>query len=442
MHGRKKGLFFLLTIPLILLVLTFIRPEAYASIYPDPPSGWVDNADGSVCKLVGWTCDQDNYPTALGINFYLQGQTSPVQGSITANKDRPDLSGVCGGYTLHGFSYTFPDGFAYRDRANHCYDSTALGVNDSGVADGLNTILGGVKCMTCCPAMGVPAPSYTCLSNGNQVRVDWPAVSNATYYSVRLDDMDDGSTWSCVAGVCDDLGLGVRTVTYNIDPAHDYNFWIHARNECGSWGNAVSISFKCATQRSACSMGSELLTNPDFSSDSSGWGAWNGQNTVESYGGDKVTIQSTGNGNGCWSQDLSGLAGKKIRIQGSLNKSTAMSGNPYIGVNTLHPLGWTNNDGGMFSTSTVNGYETTTGDITISSDTTTVRPFFCVSGAAASYSYADWISLCLIPTDVPTPTPTSTPTPTPWVEAAIRDPGLNYVSVFIGAASYDCPVHT
>lgn len=58
----------------------------------------------------GWACDKDSFDAALTIHFYLDGTyaTGTFIGSTTANVDRADLSGVCGGRRQHGFDFFLP----------------------------------------------------------------------------------------------------------------------------------------------------------------------------------------------------------------------------------------------------------------------------------------------------------------------------------------------
>jgi hypothetical protein len=63
--------------------------------------------DGATCAQTwGWTCDADNWGTVLDIHFYADGPSGngAFIGGTKANVSRPDVAGVCGGTTAHGFN--------------------------------------------------------------------------------------------------------------------------------------------------------------------------------------------------------------------------------------------------------------------------------------------------------------------------------------------------
>lgn len=74
------------------------------------PVGFLDRAlctvPPGIGTIYGWTCDPDNFNTALNVNFY-EG-TNKI-GSALANKQREQGVGLqCGGNVFHGFEFPMP----------------------------------------------------------------------------------------------------------------------------------------------------------------------------------------------------------------------------------------------------------------------------------------------------------------------------------------------
>ena len=66
-----------------------------------------DDANCSV--LDGWICDPNNTGSQFGVDFYLDDTTADgYLGSASANLNRADIAGQCGGSTTHGFLFTMP----------------------------------------------------------------------------------------------------------------------------------------------------------------------------------------------------------------------------------------------------------------------------------------------------------------------------------------------
>lgn len=127
------------------------------------PQGWHDTAVGASCLLEGWTCDADNFGTALTVHFYADGPagSGTFAGSATANYSRPDVASSCGGNGNHGFNYTLPANNIYRDGRSHSWYVYGLGINSAGTQNGQNPLLSGSgKSMTCAVA-ATPTPTAT-----------------------------------------------------------------------------------------------------------------------------------------------------------------------------------------------------------------------------------------------------------------------------------------
>ncbi len=67
-------------------------------------------ASGTAQFTWGWACDPDDWSRAVDVHFYLDGtyETGTFVGSATASGNRPDVGGVCGGTTNHGFDFSLP----------------------------------------------------------------------------------------------------------------------------------------------------------------------------------------------------------------------------------------------------------------------------------------------------------------------------------------------
>lgn len=71
------------------------------------PIGYLDGVDSGIVAG-GWACDTDTPNTPIEVHLYADkpvGQNGSVfLGNYVAGNDRPDLTGLCGGTTNHGFS--------------------------------------------------------------------------------------------------------------------------------------------------------------------------------------------------------------------------------------------------------------------------------------------------------------------------------------------------
>ncbi|MFZ5376727.1 MAG: hypothetical protein ACOZAN_03625 [Patescibacteria group bacterium] len=92
---------------------------------PNDPIGYHDAVNCNGEQIWGWACDPDNYNATLQIDIYIDGNYVPP---TIANLNRPDIAGVCGGTTNHGFTYTIPE--QYRD--GNCHSVQAYALNASG----------------------------------------------------------------------------------------------------------------------------------------------------------------------------------------------------------------------------------------------------------------------------------------------------------------------
>lgn len=71
------------------------------------PKGLFEGGVGSTCRVMGWTCDPNQYSQTLAVDFYV-GTT--LVGSTNAGIQRnSSVATACGGYAAHGFDYTIPN---------------------------------------------------------------------------------------------------------------------------------------------------------------------------------------------------------------------------------------------------------------------------------------------------------------------------------------------
>lgn len=102
-------------------------------------------------------------------------------------------------------------------------------------------------------------------NSGNRV-VNWPAVTDAVSYSVRVNEFnpgeDESASWShdCTnllpGDYCQDVTAPGRQITYQFKPNKQYKIWVHPRNSCGAFGPATTAFFfyapKGALQTASC----------------------------------------------------------------------------------------------------------------------------------------------------------------------------------------------
>lgn len=128
---------------------------------PPPPSnspiGWHDVSSCAVSS--GWTCDGDDFNSPVTVQLWNGvapsfGGTGTYLGSVVANMSRPDVAGLCGGTTMHGFSFTTPD--SVKDNTNHSI--YAYGVN-LGATGSTVLLSGSPKTINCPPACTNTAPN-------------------------------------------------------------------------------------------------------------------------------------------------------------------------------------------------------------------------------------------------------------------------------------------
>lgn len=94
------------------------------TIKPYAPVG--HHALTTLDTALGWACDQNNWNAPLQIHFYLDGPAGngTFAGQTTADLPRPELTGVCGGTSHHGFQFTLPA--SLRDGRNHTLYAYAI----------------------------------------------------------------------------------------------------------------------------------------------------------------------------------------------------------------------------------------------------------------------------------------------------------------------------
>lgn len=78
--------------------------------------------------------------------------------------------------------------------------------------------------------------------------LSWNPVNGAKYYSLRIDDKNNGWAGTCSmvnsGDVCRDITT--NSYTYTFQAGHTYTWWVHARNSCGDWGPSTNINVTVA----------------------------------------------------------------------------------------------------------------------------------------------------------------------------------------------------
>lgn len=129
----------------------------------------------------------------------------------------------------------------------------------------------------------------SCTNPGTSATAYWDAGTNATYYSLRIDQ--DANSWN---GTCasPDTCADINSLSYgpfSVDGNGRVKIWVHSRNAGGAFSSAVEKYFYCAPNCSNLSGSTSLVTgqtstySADFSSDTGNleWGFYssNGWNT-------------------------------------------------------------------------------------------------------------------------------------------------------------------
>ena len=208
--------------------LLVIISSAAWSQSPNPPIGNAESVyqSGSSYVTVGWSCDPDDYWTALAMHFYLDGDysTGTFVGAVGAYDNRGDLTGVCGGSPYHGYTFTIPS--QYLTPGQHTIYAYAL---DNGGA-GPNPLMGALSFTVSAPAASSPignAESVS-LSGGSYVTVGWACDPDDYWTALGIHFYLDGTyaTGTFVGGVGAYDYRGDLTGVCGGSPYHGYTFTI------------------------------------------------------------------------------------------------------------------------------------------------------------------------------------------------------------------------
>ncbi len=159
----------------------------------------------------------------------------------------------------------------------------------------------------------------------------------------------------------------------------------------------------CNSPLPSCTLGTQILTNPTFDSNTTGWSPWTPQYTSANWERGAAHIHSDGpTGRSCWYQDIDIIGGKRIMISSEMFRSANMGTvAPYISINAYVNRGgtmvWENNYGGVTSLNEVNSCSIKSRDIYLEPAVSRIRVSFCVWDATAGESYANWVSVCRVP---------------------------------------------
>lgn len=129
---------------------------------PTPPNtnprGYFDGVNCT--RLVGWTCDPDNFGQILDVHVYVDDPNNPANfiGSFPANVVREQaVADQCGGFAAHGFEIPIPSGlYNTGNRSFFVYGiNIGAGVNTllSNSPRSLDTNNCNVNCHRCTPSL-------------------------------------------------------------------------------------------------------------------------------------------------------------------------------------------------------------------------------------------------------------------------------------------------
>ncbi|MFH0791747.1 MAG: PKD domain-containing protein [bacterium] len=362
-------------------------------------TGWSGdcNSSGQVTMTVAKSCNAafnhtQSAPTAnAGLDKATKEGTTIQIGTATCgtdpNSDSMTYSWSCAGGTLSATNICQPNWTAPYINSDTNYTCT-LTVTDEHGATGTDTMTATSQAYTLGVSLEAIPSSGTAPLNGVDLKatVTGDAAGTILY---QFDCTNDGTYELEPAATNTNPYTAVDLCNYASTGSYTAKVRVQRGDASPTTGTATII----VSNLPSCT---ELLNNPDFLNDSNGWWTWNQSNTTETYSSGMLKITSTGNGTGCWSQTLIGLAGKTVSFKASLKKSAVAASNPYIAINISNNWGqtWQNNFGGISTISTVGEFEQTGTTVTIPADITSTRVNFCVSGAPAMESYADWVSLC------------------------------------------------
>lgn len=216
---------------------------------PVPP--WkppVGNHDQSVCPgtvpnsssnvITGWACDPNNWNTALQVQVYRdapRGSGGTYVGQVTANQNRADVAGSCGGTTNHGFTFQIPE--EMRDNVAHNYYVYAI--DDGSFGNAGDPLLGGSPKAATCTIPPPTGPSASCIYNPArnlfEAEYRWTAPAGYNTFYTRIGDVSGNLAtnpgWrDDIVGTTHrfDLSNSAATVP-GFTADKNFTYWIHTR---------------------------------------------------------------------------------------------------------------------------------------------------------------------------------------------------------------------
>ena len=208
-----------------------------------------------------------------------KGTCSPTTTPRIACTGAGPCAGKCDGTAAHRASCTFPSNTTSCGGAASCTSGTAL---TAALCDGAGACVAGtmMSCMFGCRTDGTPLCADMCPTNqalcGGTTCVD--IQSSATHCGATCSQCRN-STPDCVSGKC----VQCTSTTECRDSAHA-SLRLGASAICNSSHNCV-----CATKDSG-----NVLTNPGFDTDTSGWRAANDGSTIAYAFSDGFQCASSG----------------------------------------------------------------------------------------------------------------------------------------------------
>lgn len=151
------------------------NPNSTPKPTPAPkPIGLIESANCTT--ITGWTCDP-NYPsTTAEISVIANGVNA---GSAIANKQRTDLTALCNGTTLHGFSINTPSSIKNGTNQNILIASTLKGVVN--FIDGNKTI----NCPQNAPALPTSSASSLLFNGTGQFATTQQTLPSLSTFTIE-----------------------------------------------------------------------------------------------------------------------------------------------------------------------------------------------------------------------------------------------------------------
>jgi hypothetical protein len=193
-------------------------------------------------------------PTATAINPANGPMAGGTVVTITGTGFRAGATVSIGGAAATGVTVVSATSINATTSAHACGTFNAVVTNTDGQS---GTLTNGFFYTSPQPPTGLSPNGTTLPSNTTSVTLSWAAVSGATQYAVRVQDLTDGAIRdprnNCGTNTIYLCVGGVPTTTYSVpvQAGHSYNWWVHAGSACGQYSVQTNGSISVAAALSA-----------------------------------------------------------------------------------------------------------------------------------------------------------------------------------------------